>query len=130
MLLAYLILKESIKCFELIILLLSLAAVLTFSVTGKSLDDEDEAGTTTQIPMWLCYFLLALSPLLSSGGIIAMRKMKKFHEAVVSWYLNWLLLSSSLTMILVLEEGWQVFFNFDWISWALMIGIGVLAVTS
>ena len=33
-LLAYLILKESIKCFELIILLLSLAAVLTFSVTG------------------------------------------------------------------------------------------------
>ena len=80
--------------------------------------------------MWLCYFLLALSPLLSSGGIIAMRKMKKFHEAVVSWYLNWLLLSSSLTMILVLDEGWQIFFNFDWISWALMIGIGVLAVTS
>ena len=80
--------------------------------------------------MWLCYSLLALSPLLSSGGIIAMRKMKKFHEAVVSWYLNWLLLSSSLTMILVLEEGWQVFFKFDWISWTLMFGIGVLAVTS
>ena len=59
-----------------------------------------------------------------------MRKMKKFHEAVVSWYLNWLLMISSLTMIYVLDEGWQIFFNFDWISWALMIGIGILAVTS
>lgn len=102
--LAYLILKESIKCFELNILLLSLAAVLSFSILGKKEDDEDEdSGAKTQIPMWLCYFLLALSPALSSGGIIAMRKMKKFHEAVVSWYLNWLLLASSLTMILILK---------------------------
>ena len=37
--LAYLILKESIKCFELIILLLSLAAVLSFSILGKSEND-------------------------------------------------------------------------------------------
>ena len=99
--LAYLILKESIKCFELNILLLSLAAVLSFSILGKK-EDED-SGAKTQIPMWLCYFLLSLSPALSSGGIIAMRKMKKFHEAVVSWYLNWLLLASSLTMILILK---------------------------
>ena len=65
-----------------------------------------------------------------------MRKMKKFHEAVVSWYLNWVLLISSMTMILVLHppphtyQGFQIFLNFDWISWILMIVIGVLAVSS
>ena len=127
--LAYFLLKESIKCFELIVLLLSLAAVLTFSLFLDKGGDSEE-GAKTSIPMWLCYFLLALSPLLSSGGIIAMRKMKKFHEAVVSWYLNWMLLFSSTTMILILQQGWMIFFNFDWISWVLMVGIGVLAVTS
>ena len=100
--LAYFLLKESIKCFELIVLLLSLAAVLTFSLFEDTGGDSEE-GAKTSIPMWLSYFLLALSPLLSSGGIIAMRKMKKFHEAVVSWYLNWMLLFSSTTMILILQ---------------------------
>lgn len=126
--LAYLILKESIKCFELVILLMSLSAVLTFSIAGDH--NDQESGPGTSLPIWLIYGLLALSPLLSSGGIIAMRKMKKFHEAVVSWYLNWLLLLTSLTMIFVLKEGFQIFFNFDYISWLLMVGIGVLAVTS
>ena len=37
--LAYLLLKETIKCFELVILLLSLAAVLSFSILGKTTDD-------------------------------------------------------------------------------------------
>lgn len=38
--LAYLLLKETIKCFELVILLLSLAAVLSFSILGKSTDAQ------------------------------------------------------------------------------------------
>ena len=133
--LAYFILKESVKCFELTILLFSLAAVLTFSIFGHSHHQTEESAHPV-IPLWICYFLLALSPLLSSGGVIAMRKMKKFHEAVVSWYLNWMLLISSMTMILVFHppphtyQGFQIFLNFDWISWILMIVIGVLAVSS
>ena len=124
--LAYLILKEKMKKFEIVIMILSIVAIILFSIFGTKADEQSE----TDIPHWVFYVLLTISPCLSAGGTIAMRKMKKFHEAVVSWYLNWMLLFSSTTMILILQQGWMVFFNFDWISWVLMVGIGVLAVTS
>lgn len=51
--------------------------------------------------MWALYVALGCNPILSSGGTIAMRKMKKFHEAVVSWYLNWTLMATSIGVILI-----------------------------
>lgn len=45
--------------------------------------------------------ILSINPFLAAGGTIAMRKMKKFHEAVVSWYLGWSLLILSLAVVLI-----------------------------
>ena len=59
-----------------------------------------------------------------------MRKMKKFHEAVVSWYLNWGIGLSSLLLVLILGEGFEVIGNFDWVSWLLSFGTGLFALTS
>ena len=59
-----------------------------------------------------------------------MRKMKKFHEAVVSFYLNWSIGLSSLALVLILSHDFTPIANFDWVSWLLSIGTGFTALTS
>lgn len=59
-----------------------------------------------------------------------MRKMKKFHEAVVSWYLNWTIGLSSLVIIFAMGMGFQPIANFDWVSWLLSVGTGFFGLTS
>ena len=95
---AYLILKEKMKRFEVIIMILSVSAIIVFSVFGE----DTKALSKSTIPLWVYYIFLGISPFLSAGGTIAMRKMKKFHMACVSWYLNLALLTSSLAVVLIL----------------------------
>ena len=126
--LAYMILKEKLKSFELTIMLLSLVCVILFSVFATSEEDSHRAKTST--PMWVLYASLATSPVLIAGGNIAMRKMKKFHNAVVAWYQSWAVLLVSITVILITQEGFEVFKTFDWRSWVLISLIGFFAVLS
>ena len=74
--------------------------------------------------------VLFINPVLVAGGSIAMRKMKKFHVAVVSWYLNWGILITSLILVLALGEGFSPIAKFDWISWLLSIGTGLTGLIS
>ena len=126
--LAYMILKEKLKSFELTIMLLSLVSVLLFSIFTNGTDDGSRAKSS--IPLWVLYAALASTPLLNAGGNIAMRKMKKFHEAVVSWYLAWSIGIISVTIVLISGEGFEIFTTFDWRSWVLMAIVGILAVFS
>ena len=95
--LAYMILKEKIKKFEVVMITLSVGAVIVFSVFGAGSETKSESP----IPIWIYYAALGVNPFLAAGATVAMRKMKKFHEAVVSWYLNWCLLATSLAVILI-----------------------------
>ena len=100
---AFLVLKEKVKNFEIIIMILSLAAIIVFVLKGEP---DQQTLTKTSIPVFVFYIALGLNPFLQASGTVAMRKMKKFHMSVVAWYLSWMLLVTSLTMILVLGEGW------------------------
>mmetsp|Transcript_35636 Transcript_35636/g.43649 ORF Transcript_35636/g.43649 Transcript_35636/m.43649 type:complete len:82 (+) Transcript_35636:413-658(+) len=80
--------------------------------------------------IYVLYGALFMNPFLVAGGSISMRKMKKFHEAVVSWYLNWSIGLSSLALILILQSGFGPIANFDWVSWLLSLGTGFFALTS
>ena len=64
--------------------------------------------------MIIMYIALACCPILSGGGSIAMRKMKKFHDAVVSFYLGWGIGLVSLTVVLVMGADFSPIANFDW----------------
>ena len=101
---------------------LSVGAVIVFSVFGG----EEHAKSQSSMPIWVYYMVLSFNPFLASGGTIAMRKMKKFHEAVVSWYLGWTLLLMSLSVILIGQQGFEVFFNFSWKSWVVLLSMGLL----
>jgi len=76
------------------------------------------------------YGALFLNPFLVAGGSISMRKMKKFHEAVVSFYLNWSILLSSLAVMLILRQGFHVYATWDWLDWLLSFVTGFFALTS
>lgn len=60
------------------------------------------------------YGALLLNPFLIASGNIAMRKMKKFHMAVVSFYLNIGIALTSIVMIFALGVGFSIYSTFDW----------------
>ena len=127
--LAFFILKEKIKGFEIVMIVLTVAGVLTVVVFQNATEASDYPQTSKALEYGL-YTALFINPLLTAGGSISMRKMKKFHEAVVSWYLNWGIGLSSLLLVLILGEGFEVIGNFDWVSWLLSFGTGLFALTS
>ena len=71
------------------------------------------------MPIFVLYILLMATPFLSAGGQIAMRKMKKFNDSVVSWYLQWSVLISSAIMMAIGHLPYTIFGQMDWIDWSL-----------
>ena len=129
----YVFLKEKIPCFEAILLSITIAGIMTYAVAGAAEKedgkDKDDEGMdpTLHAVMLIC---LALNPLLSSGSVIAMRKMKKFHESIVALYLALGVGFTSLTMTLILGDGFAPIANFDFASWVLIILCGCLSTST
>ena len=94
---AYSILKEKIRWFEVVMIVLSVASVIVFSLFGE----DQHTKSQSFVPMWTYYAALSTSPLLSAGATVAMRSMKKLHDAAVSWYLNLSILATSLAVVLI-----------------------------
>lgn len=63
-------------------------------------DNTQESKGNPALPYIVLYILLMINPFLSAGGTIAMRKMKKFNDAVVSWYMQWAILITSAIFML------------------------------
>ena len=99
--LAFFLLKELIRCFEILMIVLTVAGVMVVTIYADPSAQTDFPPTSTSMK-WVMIGALFCNPVLVAGGSISMRKMKKFHEAVVSFYLNWSIGISSLLVILVL----------------------------
>ena len=56
--------------------------------------------------------------------------MKKFHEAVVSWYLNWASILLSIIICMVAGFWFAPIGNFDLVSWILCFGTGFFGFSS
>jgi len=125
--LAYFILKERLRLFDVVMLVLTIGGVLLVVIYEQP---DEESQSTSQLWLYIMYGALFFNPILVSGGSISMRKMKKFHEAVVSFYLNWSILLSSLAVMLIMRSGFNVFANWDWLDWTLSFLTGFFALTS
>ena len=125
--LAFLILLEKIRKFDLLMVFLPLVGIFVIILGG---DDSNSEKAEPPFPMWIIYAILLLIPFLSAGGTIAMRKMAKFSDAVVSWYLQWATLITAFILILCLNEGFTIFGKFDIWSWVWAFGAGVTSVYS
>jgi len=72
--LAYFLLKEKLKRFEIVLLFLILGGIVTVI-----LGEEKETDQTEDSSKKILYIFLLCNPFLIGGGSVAMRKMKKFH---------------------------------------------------
>ena len=103
-------------------IVLSVAAVIVYSLFGEDSLDKFHS----YMPIWVYYAALSVIPLLTAGATVAMRKLPKLNDAVVLWYLNLSILATSLTVVLISHQGFEVFKNFSWQSWVILIAIGLV----
>ena len=82
------------------------------------------------MPMFVLYLLLLCNPVLSGCGQVAMRKMGKFNDSVVSWYLQWSVGLTSAIVMLVSSQSFSIYSEFDSISWMLTFATGATSVLS
>ena len=122
--LAFFILKEVVKCFDISIMSVNLVAILV-TIFGAS--SANDTMPKPPISMWIIYTMMVINPFFSSGGTIAMRKMKKFSEYVVSWYLNWSIMLASLSILGAVKgrDMFNSFYYFSWESWVLLAVTGI-----
>ena len=125
--LAFLILKEEIRKFDVLMILMTLVGIFTIILGGDS-DNNDKA--VPSFGYWVIYLLLFFNPFLSAGGTVAMRKAAKFGDSIVGWYLQWAMLIVSTTLILATGEGFSIFGTFGWQEWLLAFGTGFTSVYS
>ena len=107
-------------------MLLTLAGIFGVILTAA----PDDGTEPPPIPMYVLYILLIFNPFLSAGGQVAMRKMSKFSDCVVSWYLQWAVMSSSALVMVILGEPFTIFKYFDWQSWLLILAAAATSVYS
>lgn len=127
--LAYCFLREKLKAGETVTLILQLIAVMFVVFGASALQALSSSSLELNIKMeHVMYFLQFMNAFTSAGGSIAMRKMKSFHVSVISWYSDWMILISSLFMILFYGKGLKIFYSFDSMSWLLLLFNGTTAV--
>ena len=114
-----------IKVFDGAIMVCNLIAILITILGAGGKGDHDLPEPN--IPMYIIYIVLLINPFLSSGGTIAMRKMKKFSEYTVSWYLNWSIGLTSLAVLAATQYDYMftAITYFDWKSWVMISCAGV-----
>ena len=75
------------------------------------------------------YLLLFLNPFLTAGGTIALRKVKKIHEYVISFWLNLTTLIINLIFVYVLGQNFMIVLqNMDGWSWFYSVMTGVFVI--
>ena len=90
-------------------MLLTLGGIFGVIVGGKeenateeaTLEGEEQKESSMQL--FEMYILLISTPFLSAGGQVAMRKMTKFNDSVVSWYLQWTTLFTSAVIMWIAD---------------------------
>lgn len=102
---AFFLLKERLKVFEIVTILLTVCCVIVIVVGGDAGNSSSSDDDISHGFFVFLYVLLFVNPFLSAIGVISMRKMKKFHPAVVTWYLNWAICIVSIILVLALRQG-------------------------
>ena len=56
--------------------------------------------------------------------------MSKFNDCVVSWYLQWAVLTSSAIVMLATGESFTIYKYMDWESWVIFIALAAVSIYS
>ena len=101
MLCAWCILKEKVKKDNIvwlaIVVVISIGIVFGAYAGGNN--SEEQAISISEAP--ILYTLLFMTPLLTAGGTVAIRRLRSFNIWIISYYLNWTLLFTTLAIIAI-----------------------------
>ena len=73
---------------------------------------------------------LVSNPVIIGAGIIAMRQMRKMHEAVITTYMNLMLLVIMLTIVYATGSDLSPWYGFGLIEWLAIAGLAFANVGS
>ena len=75
------------------------------------------------------YLALFINPFLTAGGTIALRKVKKIHEYVISFWLNLTTLLINLLFVYLLGQNFMfVLKNMDGVCWLYSVLTGIFVI--
>lgn len=114
--LAWIILREKITKFDIFALVATFSSVLLviFGNPNGTNPDEKQPG------IWE-YILLISNPIMISGGLIAMKKMTKMHDSVVSSYINITMAIMTTIGTVATGQGYAIYSEFTFAAWCLMV---------
>lgn len=79
---------------------------------------------------WVLIMVLLLNPIAIAVGNIAMRKMRKMPELVVSSYMNVTLGIVSPCVVLISGDNLSLWKSFGWFDWLMTCGLSVFVLFS
>jgi len=124
--LCYFILGEKLagkEIFFLVLIVLCILDIVIFAPKGTDTGSE----SIKQVPF--LYLLLFLNPFLTAGGTIALRKVRKIHEYVISFWLGLTTLIFNIVFVYALGQDMKfVLQNMDIWCWLYTVLCGVFVV--
>lgn len=111
-------LKEKIKCSDIIRTFITFCGIGLVILGGKPQDKPAE-----YTPTMLAYAALLLNPFAISAGNLAMRAGRKLNDNVVSCYMALALFVVFLPICLATNADLSVWYSFSWFEWICLIGI-------
>jgi drug/metabolite transporter (DMT)-like permease len=118
-------LGEKLECHQLIVLLIAFFGVVLMIVGGSPQDEEVVSSKS-----WYLYLLLMLNPVFIATGELAMRRMKKMPDTVVSLYMNLALFFVSYLVISFNGDDFTTWKKFDFWDWLLMFSLSCTTLIS
>jgi drug/metabolite transporter (DMT)-like permease len=98
--LCYFLLGETLAMKEIIFLALIVVCILDIVIFAPPAGDDPTTSSIKEAPF--LYLALFMNPFLTAGGTIALRKVKKIHEYVISFWLNLTTLILNLVFVYAL----------------------------
>jgi len=124
----YFLLGETLSRKEIIFLALIVVCIIDIVVFAPSDPTNTSNKSITQLA--LLYLALFINPFLTAGGTIAMRKVGKLHEYVISFWLNLTTLFINLAIVYAFggQNFKQVLNNFDGVCWFYTVLTGIFTI--
>ena len=70
------------------------------------------------------------NPIIIGAGVVAMRQMRKMHEAVMTTYMNLMLLVVMLVIVFASGSDLTPWQHFGWVEWLAIAGLAFANVGS
>lgn len=128
MLLGFVLLRErtSTSFFALLVISQAATGLVLFGQDSTDVSSAKESSSSN----FFGILLLLLNPLIIATGVVAMRNMRKMHEAVITSYMNLMLLAIMLTVVYAQGSDLSPARNFTVVDWIALAGLATSNVGS